>query len=238
MIDIHCHILPGVDDGAQDIQETKRMLQIAWEEGIDTMIATPHYRHRYIENTAECLQERLEMARKAARRISPEFRIYLGNEIYYSHESAEALQSGRAFSMADSRYVLTEFSTGKPYQEIEAALREFQMNGFQPIIAHAERYECLLEEPGRVEDLVDMGAYVQVNAKTVTGGNGRSGKSFVKKLLKYELVHFIGTDAHGIRQRAPEMKKCYTYLKRKIGEARAEELCGGNAWKILQKEDL
>lgn len=238
MIDIHCHILPGVDDGAQDIQETQRMLQIAWDEGIDTIIATPHYRHRYIENTPERLEERLQMAREAAHRINPEFRIYLGNEIYFSHGSVEALQGGRALTMAGSNYALVEFSTFKPYQELGAALRDFQMGGYQPIIAHAERYDCLLEDPSRVEELVEQGAYIQVNASTVTGKNGRSGKSFVKKLLKYELVHFMGTDAHGVNKRAPEMKKCEAYLRKKVGTAYAEDLCGGNAWKILQKEYL
>lgn len=238
MIDIHCHILPGVDDGAQDMEETRRMLEIAWEEGIDTIIATPHYRHRYIENTQERLNERLRLTQEAASLVSPEFRIYLGNEIYFSHSSVESLRGGRALTMAGSNYTLVEFFTGKPYQELEAAIRDFQLGGYQPIIAHAERYDCLLEQPSRVEELVEMGAYIQVNAKTVTGGNGRNGKSFAKKLLKYELIHFIGTDAHSAEQRAPEMRKAQEYLAKKAGAAYAEALCGGNAWKILQKEYL
>ncbi|MFR8172100.1 MAG: CpsB/CapC family capsule biosynthesis tyrosine phosphatase [Marvinbryantia sp.] len=231
--DIHCHILPGVDDGAADIETTRQMLRVAWEEGIRGMIATPHFHMGRIEVSAEKLRMAWEQTRACAQEISEEFQIYLGNELYSSHSLVELLDAGKIFPMAGSRYTLVEFSVQKGYSELEASLKQLQMAGYRPILAHAERYECLLKNPYRVEELADMGILIQVNAASVTGENGFAAKRFVKKLLKYELVHFLGTDAHDMKTRKPLMKKCVSYIAGKYGEDYARRISRDNALRIL-----
>lgn len=232
-IDIHCHILPGVDDGSPDIETTRQMLKTAWEEGIREMIATPHFHKGRVEVSAEELRTAWEQTASCAQEISKEFQIYLGNELYSSHSLVELLDAGKIFSLAESRYVLVEFSPQKGYSELEALLKQLQMAGYRPILAHAERYECLLKKPYRAEELTDMGILIQVNAASVTGENGFAARMFVKKLLKYEMVHFLGTDAHDMKTRKPLMKKCVSYVAGKYGEDYARRISRENALRIL-----
>jgi len=113
-----------------------------------------------------------------------------------------------------------------------------QMSGYRPVLAHAERYKCLVKEPYRVEELVDMGIYIQVNASGVTGETGLPSKAFVKKLMKYELVHFLGSDAHNMGNRKPAMQKCVSYVSRKFGEDYARRISWDNALRMLCNEPI
>lgn len=236
LIDIHCHILPGVDDGSPDMDTTREMLRMAWSDGITAMIATPHYRRGYAAAPAEKLREVYQQVAAEAKKIHPDFQIYLGNELFSSHSLPERLEQGQVLTMSGSKYVLVEFLPSVEYASLSAALRELQMNGYRPIAAHVERYACLLEEPYLVQELADMGFYIQVNAMSVTGDNGYSVKRFVRKLLKYELVHFLGTDAHGTGGRRPAMQKCVSYIEKKYGEAYASKIARDNALGMLQNK--
>lgn len=232
-IDIHSHIIPSVDDGAKDWKMSNQMLQIAYNEGIRTIIATPHYHTRHRNPSGATLQLAIERLNQMAHKIDKTFNIYLGNELYYSDLAVKALDFGAVHTMADSNFVLVEFSPDKEYPYIKNALYHLQMEGYSPIIAHVERYASLHKELDRVLQLANMGIYIQVNAASVTGENGYPTKRLVKKLLKNELVHFIGTDAHNISKRPPEMKKCVQYLKRKFGEDYTHQLIYANALELL-----
>ncbi len=232
-IDIHCHILPGVDDGAADDEIMCQMLRTAWKEGISEIIATPHFHKGHVEPSQDQLLRAWQQTVYRAQEIDKNFKIYLGNELYSSHCLAERLNAGKVFAMANSSYVLVEFSPVISYFEIQSSLQHLQMNGYRPIVAHAERYGCLLKNPYRVEELVDMGILIQVNTASVTGENGFQAKSFTKKLLKYELVHFFGTDAHNMKARKPLMKKCVSYIARKYGESCAQRLSRENALRMI-----
>ena len=238
IIDVHCHILPGVDDGSSNMDMTREMLRLAWSEGITAMIATPHYRRGYADTPVNKLIEAYYQVVQEAQRIHPDFRIYLGNELFSSHELPERLEKGQVLTMSNTRYVLVEFLPSVEYAQLTASLRKLQMNGYRPIVAHAERYGCLLKDPYLVEELTDMGFYIQVNAMSVTGENGFSVKKFVKKLMKYELVHLLGTDAHSMGRRRPEMKKCVAYIEKKYGEKYARQIAWDNAVRLLQNQPI
>lgn len=234
IVDVHSHILPGVDDGSKNMDMTRQMLQMAWAEGIRTIIATPHHRRGYAHAPAEKLKEAYQAVRFEAEKIDPDFKIYLGSELFRSHSLESDLASGEALTMADTKYVLIEFLPSDGYREIYSALREMKMAGYRPIVAHAERYNCLVKEPALTEELVDMGCYIQVNASSVTGENGFSAKRYIKKLLKYEMVHFLGTDAHDLERRSPMIQKSVAYIARKCGEDYARQISSENALKLLQ----
>ncbi len=233
-IDIHSHILPGIDDGSDSLETTIEMLQIAWEEGIRTMIATPHYREGRLETPTEHLLELYRQVVAEAQKIDSSFQIYLGNELYSSYNLAEHLDAERAHSLNGTRYILVEFSPSKTYSEMRMAFRSLQMSGYRPILAHAERYECLVEESSRVTELINSGIYIQLNTSSITGDNGFRTRMFARNLLKHEEVHFVATDAHNSDSRSPRFQKCMAYIEKKYGSKYADRLGRENALRVLK----
>jgi len=237
-IDIHNHIIPSVDDGSKDWEMSGQMLRMAYNEGIRTIIATPHYHPRLNNPAQKTLQLALERLRQMAHKINKSFDIYLGNEIYYHDSALSALDFGVVNTIAGSNFILVEFSADKDYLDIKNAINRLQMGGYYPILAHVERYINLQKELDRILQLVNMGIYMQVNAASVTGENGFETKRFVKKLLKKQLVHLIGTDAHNISRRPPKMKKCVQYLERKFGLDYTKQLIYTNALEIINNSPI
>ena len=235
-VDIHCHILPGVDDGSQTPEETKAMLQKAWDEGIQIMVATPHYHKQRGKNDIELIKKQLLLTRKLAKEVHPKMQICLGMEIYYGEDVPELLKEGRVVSIRKSRYILVEFSPGDEFQYILNAVRKLQMSGHTVIIAHIERYNCLRKDISNVEYLREMGAYLQVNTGSITGSYGRSVKKFLREVLKAHLVQLVGTDAHGSERRTPKMQEAYKEVVKRCGEEYADQIFGQNAKKVLRNE--
>ena len=237
-VDIHCHILPGVDDGSQTPEETKAMLQKAWDEGIQIMVATPHYHKQRGKNDIELIKKQLLLTRKLAKEVHPKMQICLGMEIYYGEDVPELLKEGRVVSIRKSRYILVEFSPGDEFQDILNAVRKLQMSGHTVIIAHIERYNCLRKDISNVEYLREMGAYLQVNTGSITGSYGRSVKKFLREVLKAHLVQLVGTDAHGSERRTPKMQEAYKEVVKRCGEEYADQIFGQNAKKVLRNEEI
>lgn len=232
-VDIHTHILPGVDDGSQSMETTLEMLRMAQDEGITHIIATPHYRSGRFRADSVGLHEKLQKVQKAAKENSISIKLYLGNEIYYRSELEDKLQSGELCSMNDTEYLLIEFSPMESFSYIRNAVDEVFGMGYIPIIAHVERYQCMVKKMDNVRELKGMGCHIQVNAASVIGKNGLACKWFVRKLLKQELADYIGTDAHNNQDRRPMMQKCAKLLYRKYGAAYADALLFGNAMENL-----
>lgn len=237
-VDIHCHILPGVDDGSQTPEETKAMLQKAWDEGIQIMVATPHYHKQRGKNDIELIKKQLLLTRKLAKEVHPKMQICLGMEIYYGEDVPELLKEGRVVSIRKSRYILVEFSPGDEFQYILNAVRKLQMSCHTVIIAHIERYNCLRKDISNVEYLREMGAYLQVNTGSITGSYGRSVKKFLREVLKAHLVQLVGTDAHGSERRTPKMQEAYKEVVKRCGEEYADQIFGQNAKKVLRNEEI
>ena len=237
-VDIHCHILPGVDDGSQTPEETKAMLQKAWDEGIQIMVATPHYHKQRGKNDIELIKKQLLLTRKLAKEVNPKMQICLGMEIYYGEDVPELLKEGRVVSIRKSRYILVECSPGDEFQYILNAVRKLQMSGHTVIIAHIERYNCLRKDISNVEYLREMGAYLQVNTGSITGSYGRSVKKFLREVLKAHLVQLVGTDAHGSERRTPKMQEAYKEVVKRCGEEYADQIFGQNAKKVLRNEEI
>ncbi len=235
---MHCHILPAVDDGADSMEETEQMLKIAYEEGIRCIIATPHYHPIRGKEVPEILEKKLVLLRRAAHRIDKHFRIYLGTEIYFGQDIAQKLKDGRILTMNKREFILVEFSPSDTYTYIQQGLQQLQMKGHEVILAHAERYLCLLETPSLAEHLWDMGIYIQINAASITGDSGRRVKKFVKELMDGNLVFCVGTDAHSAIHRAPRMKKAAEYVKKKYGEKYMRRIFFSNAMIMLRKKKI
>ena len=224
IFDIHCHIVCGVDDGSKNIEQSGRMLRIGYEEGIRHIIATPHYNKRFWDISKEELMSAYNALANVINKEYDDVTLHLGSEIFYNDNTFEDLEAGRIPTLAGSRYVLVEFMTSISYRQIKNAVTGIQQRDYIPIIAHVERYECLLKEPWLIEELIELGAYIQVNASSVTGENGRTAKKMVKTLLKSGEVHFIASDAHRDDKRAPKLKDAYIYVAKKFGENVARKI--------------
>jgi protein-tyrosine phosphatase len=164
--------------------------------------------------------------------------LFSGNEIYYSDETFRELEEGRISTLAGSDYVLVEFHPTNPYRAIHNAAYQVQAAGYIPIIAHVERYSDMVSKPARVEELVDMGCLIQVNASSIMGKFGFGISSYTKKLLKKRLVHFVATDAHDTGKRAPELLECRRYVDRKFGEDYGRRIFYDNPMSVINNETI
>ncbi|MEZ3433935.1 MAG: PHP domain-containing protein [Lachnospiraceae bacterium] len=231
MIDIHCHALYGVDDGAANIEESAAMLKQAASQGVEAVVLTPHYRHGMFPYPKERIWEHFEKLKPTAEEIGME--LYLGCEYHVNSRIVEALTSGRCLSLAEGDFVLTEYSFDTEYSYINEQTRKLLSCGYIPVVAHVERYGCFLKNPKLCAELADTGAYIQVNADSILGLTGRTAERFCKKLLKHEWVDIVASDAHGIKNRASHLGECQEYIIKKYGKDYAELLLEHNPQRII-----
>lgn len=233
IIDMHSHILPYVDDGAKSLEQAINMLKIAHLDGIRKIIATPHYHiGRMMADKVKC-EDNIALLRKKIKELGLELELYLGNEIYYHAEAMEKVNTKRVMSMADSSYVLFEFSPSVDISTIYKGINDAVMEGYTPIIAHCERYNCLVDKAKKCEELVGRGALLQVNANSVLGEHGVKIKKYIKKLMKKNLISFVASDAHEDVYRVPKLKECYLYVQKKNGEDYARKIFYDNQNQLI-----
>lgn len=228
-IDVHCHILPGLDDGSPDWNVTEEMLRMELDQGACGLIVTPHFWKGRWTAPPERVRELASQLEEKGRAVRPDFFVAIGNEIkYYGATAAEDLAEGRCLSLGGTRYVLLEFSYECSFSDVDMAVNRMKTKGFRPVLAHVERYKCLHRQYDRLDQLIQRGAYIQVNADSLDDGSFGSrlfgDAAFIKKLLQYDMIHLVGTDAHNDRSRAPQMDRCYAWLTKKCGEKEARRL--------------
>jgi protein-tyrosine phosphatase len=240
MIDLHCHILPGVDDGAQSLEEAVAMCRLAAADGCTAMVATPHQRRgewwnadrKHLAALADDIQDAL----------GPELRVHLGGEIHVSSELLSEIEKlpdgGGILPLAGSRYLLIEFgSRGAPSEGFHL-IHELVVAGWRPIIAHPEFIPWLAPDPELVARLVALGATTQVTAMSVTGDFGRRPQVDSYALLDAGLVHFVASDAHGVRRRPPGLKRAYRLIASRWGEKTARRLTTDNPQAVVEDRPL
>jgi protein-tyrosine phosphatase len=229
--DIHSHILPGVDDGAANLSEALQMLSIAYQEGIRCIVATPHFIADGKNVSVKELQEVFAKIEKEAYKISPNFKIYLGHELYHSQDVLSSLQRGDALTINGTKYILVEFLPRASFKDIWNNLHMYLLSGYYPILAHTERYYDLINNSELVGNMIRSGIYIQINISSLMGRNFRT--SFCNKLIKKNWVHFLGTDAHGATSRAPYIKDAAETIRKKHGDKTLEMLLWSNPMAML-----
>ncbi len=232
MIDIHCHILYGVDDGSPDEDTSRKLVDRMSQIGVTDIIVTPHYRRHMFAYPSDKIEEAYRIVREYA--SGKGINLYPGCEYHVDHEIFDHLKNGRIHTLADTDYVLTEYSYSSELDRITEYTRELVMRGWRPVIAHAERYEVFQRKPAFIEDVIDAGGQIQVNADSVLGLEGRIQKKAVKKMLERGFVEYIASDAHDLTDRATHMDECYSYIRKKYGEELSERLFEHNPRKILR----
>lgn len=224
MVDLHSHILPNIDDGSKNMEETLKMGRIAEQEGFSKIIATPHYiEGEFIldrEQFLNIIKEVNEHFVKNAINIE----VLPGLEIYISPDLPSKLKKEEIFTLNNTFYVLIEFPMGNIPIYTEDILYEVRLLGYKPVIAHPERYAKVIEDPNYLKGLIEQGNYVQVNSLSIIGILGKEAKRTAEILLKHRMVHFIGTDAHTSRIRSPRIKEALEQMRQWADNEYVEEI--------------
>ena len=229
-IDIHTHILPGIDDGSRDFETSVRMLRDAWADGTGAVICTPHYKQKYACGNAENIKECFLRFKESVAEIVP-VSLYLGTEAMYEIDLPKKIQDGELHTMAGSSKVLIEFFPSVNYEYLCNGVFEMMRYGYIPILAHIERYGCLTLN--RVAELADMGALMQINARSVLGRSGFRIKHFCHSILKAGYVDFVASDAHDLSVRSAQLNQCAKYLEARWGKNCADTVLSNKARDIL-----
>lgn len=233
-IDLHCHILPGLDDGAKTMEESLKLLKDARKQEILSVVATPHYSPRFRNEDPEQIKRLCKALEEKAREvIDPDFRIYEGQEIFYTEDVLQKLEKGEILTIAKSPYLLLEFLPQVPYSQIYRAVRQMVFAGYRPILAHVERY-MVLREPGRVDELREIGAYLQMNYRRIGGKWYNETVRWCRKMLKQEKIHFLATDMHDIRYRYPATEEAELWMQKHLEMSYRKRICFENAERILK----
>jgi protein-tyrosine phosphatase len=236
MIDLHAHVLPGIDDGPETLDEAVAMLRTAHEDGTTVLVATPHQRHPQWPNEDRALLERkLAELRAAAGDRAP--RLELGAEISVDSDllrEIDRLPNSPLVPLAGSRYLLLELSPGTSHEDLRALLHELLVAGWLPIVAHTERYPWLAAEPAHLIELHELGVQLQVTAMSLTGGFGRRAQACAEFMLEHGIADLVASDAHDIDDRPPVLSQGRRLVASRWGETRAARLFEENPLLVVE----
>lgn len=217
VIDIHCHILPGIDDGAQSIYESIDMAKSAVREGIHTIIATPHHKNGRYNNVRQEVLGKVKELNGRLKEEKIELTILPGQEPAVNGEMLEDLQKGEILSLNETQYQFVELPSSHVPRYTLQMLFDLQLKGLTPIIVHPERNQELLERPDLLYKMVEKGALAQLTAGSICGKFGKRVKTFSHELVEANLVHFIASDAHNIYKRSFNMGQAFEVIESKYG---------------------
>lgn len=235
MIDIHMHLIPGVDDGAEDSLMALMMIMHAGDQGIRAIFATPH--SSAFDQMPEATNHRYRQLCIQAAPIFPDLRLYPGCEVYCEANNMEqivdALNSGQYPTMNRTNYVLAEFSQWVMPERTEPCLEALVKAGYIPIIAHLERYQYLRDNLELVDRFRALGALVQVNVYSLFDETDDSIRNWARQLVLKQKVDFLGTDAHRTYHRPPSAERGLSWLYENVSPAYADAVSWGNAQNLL-----
>ena len=240
MIDIHTHILPGVDDGAENFDEAFDMAVMAARCGVQALVATPHSNHDvgFVNYESDSLAARFVKLRSMLQEEKVPIQIYRGMEILASTDVVEKIARGKLLTLNRTRYALVEFAFDEEPWWIEAILKELLDAGYLPIIAHPERYFCVQEEPNYLYEWRKMGAFAQMNKESILGRLGRHAANTAQVLLKYNLINCLASDAHHAYARTTDMTALMRYMDKHFPMGYRDLLIRDNPCAILEGKPL
>jgi len=254
MIDLHCHILPGLDDGPQTMEESIQMCRIAYQDGIRTIVATPHTLNGVYQNGRSTILSRVNelndalnnselppgqrpswaggrtpcLRRNAScRQANSELplKILPGSDVHLCETTLQQVDQGEAITIGDGgKYIMIEFPSQAIPYQAERVLFQLLGRGLIPIISHPERNLEIGKRPGRYDEIIKMGCFGQVTAMSLTGEFGPKVRQWAEKLLKSWLVHFIASDAHSINGRPPILSAAVKAAAKIVGKKEAEKM--------------
>lgn len=233
MIDIHSHLLYGVDDGAKTIDESVDIIRNLYKNGITDIILTPHYiEYSSYNSNKKSNLEKLDSLKKKLKEEGINVNLYLGNEIYINNNILSLLKNGEISSLNDSKYLLIELPMSGKYDNYVEIFKELIENGYKVILAHPERYNTFKKDINLIYELKNIGVLMQCNIESILKTYGKDSYKTIKKLAKNKLINFIASDIHH--------KKDYEYInkarnkfKKYYSDSEIDDLLSNNQKDIL-----
>lgn len=240
MIDLHCHILPGVDDGAASEEESCLMAQMAVDSGVRAIAATPHFypRRNWQQGSARRLKECFLRLDETFRRLHLPLKLRSGMEVFVTAETPRLLREGRLLTLGGSRYLLVEFGFEESPAFAGRMLAQLREQGVVPVVAHPERYTMIQKEPERLFEWLEQGYVLQLNKGSFFGRFGRQAAHTAHWCLREGCVHLVGSDAHSPYQRTTRLSDIHEYITEKTSQPLADLLLEHNPARILADEPV
>jgi protein-tyrosine phosphatase len=237
-VDIHCHMIPGVDDGSKSWDQSLAMGEMAAADGIQTIVVTPHQLGSFAHNHGQLVRSRTAELQQLLDDHRVPLRVLPGADVRIEPGLTEKLRSGEALTLADQRkHVLLELPH-ELYFPLDEVLGSLHRAGLVGILSHPERNQGLLKQPHLIEPLVDVGCLMQVTCSSLMGTFGPAPQQMAEWMLQQGLVHFLATDAHGPDSRRPLMRRAFERAAEIAGEEVATLLCCANPAAVASGDDI
>lgn len=238
MVDLHHHLLPGLDDGPPDLATTLKMARMAADDGITHVICTPHSNARY-QFDPERNQGLLAEVRQAIADAGIRLILGSGCDFHLSYDNVrDALQNPRRYTVNGGEYILVELPDYALPPTLEETFYSLRLSGMTPILTHPERNPSLQQDDSRLVQWLRDGMLTQVTASSVTGLMGRKAQKMVERMLADRWVHFVATDAHNIGSRPPKLREARDHIAARYGEPYAQRLCTENPQAVFDNRHL
>ena len=233
MIDIHSHLIPNVDDGSRSIKETMSMIKEASKAGFTDIILTPHYMEEAYEPEISSIKIWQEQLQNIVNSENIDIKLYTGNEVYIEEDLDKIFMQKKFLTLANSNYLLMELPLNSNVQYAKNIVFKLKSMNITPIIAHPERYSYVQEDIELVQDLIELNCLIQCNYGSVIGIYGRQARKTIQKLLKENLVHFLGSDCHRPNTIYAKMNSIIKELKKETTEEQFNRITEENPRRIL-----
>lgn len=235
--DIHSHIVPQIDDGSTNLDDSIEMLTLAYKSGTRHIVATSHFGGQGYFTDNENIIKYAETLSDEMKKRDMNLKVYPGHEFMFSEECVNHLIKGKINTINNNGFLLFELPFDMLLQNIAERIFSFQDEcGVEIIMAHIERYDYFYKNFNIIEKLVDNGIFIQINGDSLRGKNGKMAKKLAEKLLRYDMVHFISSDMHNTSTRAPQLDDIYLKLRKDYGGEFARRLMYENPMRVISGE--
>lgn len=240
MYDIHCHILPGIDDGSGSIVDSVEMAMIAAESGVKGIIATPHCNipGMYDNVWSSEFDSGIEKLNYELQKRKISITIYPGQEVFAWGDIIDRLKKGELITLNSSCYVLVEFDFGTPEHTAYQTVRQLVAEGYKPIVAHPERYGFAYENPDSIKKLQMSGALIQLNGDSIIGKLGYRPMQVSKFILTDRMADFVASDAHSQYSRTPDMSGAHEIVCSYFSYDYADKIFNDNPLKVINNKEI
>lgn len=235
MIDIHCHILPDYDDGANDLEEALEMARLAAFSGVTHIIATPHFNGEIAElEQLPLIKRQFQILSAAIEHTGIPVKLHPGAEVLCMPETVELADSRQLPTLGETNYVLTEFYFDENFGFMDEVLSQILQCGYRPVVAHPERYDVVQRDPMLLHRWVRQGCVIQLNKGSILGNFGSRPEEAANEILAMGLAHVVASDAHGSHSRTPHMGQLRQWVEECCDEEYAAILLEENPKRLLK----
>lgn len=238
MIDVHCHLLNEVDDGCRDAIESLTNIKLAEEAGFTDIILTPHYIENYYENDYTSIKPQIAELQSKVYDNNILVKLHQGNEVYISENIGKMIENNVVSKLARSRYVLFELPLKTKVLNLDNIISQIKTAGCVPILAHPERYTFIQKNPNEVAKIISKGVLIQSNYGSILGQYGKEAQKTIIKMLKNNMIHFLGTDTHRQGYIYGHFYRVEKEFLKYISEEKFEELTNTNPRNIIENNSI